>query len=107
PEQVRRLVEAGLPDRALYELRLNRPEVLAERSDWENYDLTCRLVNAAHELNIRGLRDLVNFVGTGMILGEQFYRFPPIAEVLAEIEDKQQTFTEVLAEFPAEVLQQA
>lgn len=107
PEQVQRLVEAGLPDRVLYELRLNRPEVLAERSDWENYGLTCRLVNAAHELNIRGLRDLVNFVGTGMVLGEQFHRFPPIADVLGAVREKKQTFTEVLAEFPEDVLQHA
>lgn len=107
PGQIRCLVEAGLPDQVLYELRLNRPAVLADRSDWDNYDLSCRLVNVAHELYIRGLRDLVNFVGAGMVLGEQFYRFPPIAEALVEVKEKRQTFTEMVVQLPADVLQQA
>lgn len=105
--QVRELVRATTPDQVLYELRLNRPGVLSERSDLENYLLACRLVDAAERYAIRGMRDLVNFVGTGMILGERFDTCPAVACELEGVRTGVRTFTDMLSSLPPEVLEQA
>ena len=106
-EQVRLMVKAATPDQVIYELRLNQPGVLSDRSEWENYRMTCDLVNAADTYGIKGLQDLVNFAGAGMILGERFYQFPPIAQALAVIREGRGEFTEVLKSLPPEVVEQA
>lgn len=105
--QVRKLVRATTPDQVLYELRLNRPGVLSDRSDLENYGLACRLVDAAERYAIRGMRDLVNFVGAGMILGERFDICPAMASELEGIRTGTKTFTEMLSSLSPEVLEQA
>lgn len=105
--QVRELVHATTPDQVLYELRLNRPGVLSDRSELENYRLTYRLVDAAGRYAIRGMRDLVNFVGAGMILGEHFHLFPGIAHALEDVTAGRRSFTDVLSSLPPEVLTQA
>jgi hypothetical protein len=105
--QVRELVRAATPDQVLYELRLNRPGVLSDRNDGENYRMACRLVDAAERYAIRGLRDLVNFVGAGMILGEHFHLFPAIARELEAVTAGRRSFTDMLSSLPPEALTQA
>lgn len=106
-DQVRALVKAATPDQVLYELRLNQPGVLSGRDEWQNYAMTCGLVDAAHGHGVRGLQDLVNFTGTGMILGEGFHQFPQIADELASMQRDQRSFSEVMRALPPHTLQQA
>ncbi|MCD7099297.1 hypothetical protein [Stenotrophomonas sp. MMGLT7] len=87
--------------------QFNQPGVLSDRSDWENYRMACGLPDAANGHGIRGLQDLVNFTGAGMILGERFHRFPPIAQALVVVKEGRQPFTEMLKSLPADVLRQA
>lgn len=106
PDQVRQVVKAGLPDQVFYELRLNRSGVLSDYGDMENYQRICRLADVAGHYGIRGLRDLVNFAGAGMILGESFHAYPPITRGLETVQAGKQTFTDMLSSLPPEVLDQ-
>lgn len=107
PDQTSRLVHATLPDRVLYELRLNQPDVLLSRNEWENYDVARRLLPEAKAMGIRGLRDQVNFVGAGMILGEEFYKHPAISSHLENVRCGQTSFTNALQTIPADALERA
>ncbi|UKE70989.1 DUF4123 domain-containing protein [Xanthomonas cerealis pv. cerealis] len=106
-DQVRLLVKATTPDQVLHELRLNQPGVLSDRSEWENYRMTCNLVDAARNYGIVGLQDMVNFTGAGMILGEEFYLHPKISGELAAIQESKRSFSDVLKSLPPDLLLQA
>lgn len=103
--QVRQIVQASTPDHVLYELRLNRPGVLADRTDGDNYTVTCSLLDVARDMDIKGLQDLVNFVGTGMILGENFHQHPLMQPYLVSMRESRKSFTDTLQQVPAAVLQ--
>lgn len=107
PSQTDLLVQASLPDRILYELRVNQPHLLGGRDEWHNYDLTRRLLNSARGLRIHGLRDQVNFVGTGMILGEEFHLHPDVQPYLEDVPSGSKRFVEALQRVPAEALEAA
>lgn len=107
PAQTDLLVQASLPDRVLYELRVNQPHLLETRDEWQNYDLACRLLNSAKDLRIHGLQDQVNFVGTGMILGEEFHLHPDVHPYLQGVPSGSQRFVEALRQVPTEALEAA
>lgn len=68
--------------------------------------MACGLLDAANNYGIPGLQDLVNFTGTGMILGERFHHFPPIAQALVAVKEGQHPFTEMLKSLPPDLLEQ-
>lgn len=107
PAQTSMMIRASLPDRMLYELDLNRPSVLEGRDSWQNYALTCRLLNVAFEHGIRGLQDQVNLVGTGMILGEGFHRHPAFASQLEDVAAGRLSFNEALERIPEAAFEEA
>lgn len=106
-EQTDLLVQASLPDRVLHELRVSQPHLLEERDESQNYELACRLLKSAQSLRLRGLRDQVNFVGAGMILGEAFHLHPDVRPWLEDVPTGSRRFIEALRRVPAEALEAA
>lgn len=95
------LIEASLPDLVLYHLELNQPLLFpARQPHYSKYRFVRIVLEAAKELGLTGVRDLVNFTALCLVYRERMQTDERILQLLDQVSQKQMTLDQVMTLMP-------
>ena len=95
------LVEASVPDQALYHIELNRPTLFDEQLPHpKRYRFVRVVISAARKLGLEGMRDLANFVALCLVYRQRIETDPVILQLLNQVEQKTMSFDDALKLMP-------
>jgi hypothetical protein len=98
--QVDMLVEASVPDHLLGYIKENRPQLLLDLPESEQYSRVEQHLLEARKLNLRGMQDIINYICAGLIYGSQLHQNGVIGALLDKVKTGQISLPEALEQFP-------
>jgi hypothetical protein len=98
--QVDMLVEASVPDHILSYINANRPGILADLPVQERYARVEKHLKEARKLNLRGMRDILDYVCASLIYGDRMIESQEIATLLQKVKSRELSLTQALEQFP-------
>jgi hypothetical protein len=94
------IIEAGLPDEVLGNIKEKQPELLEEMQPPEQYIQVKQEVLAARELGLREFEDIVYYVETALLYQGRMKTNFRIGDLLAKVRTRNLTIQEAVSQFP-------
>jgi hypothetical protein len=98
--QVEMLVEASVPDHLLGYIKENKPELLIDVPEQEQYSRVEKHLLEARKLHLFGMRDMLNYICAALIYGDRLRQDGAIEALLAQVKAGQISLTDALEQFP-------
>ncbi|WP_394777239.1 DUF4123 domain-containing protein, partial [Undibacterium sp.] len=98
--QVDMLVEAGMPDQLLSMMMENQPQLLWDTPPAQHYRTMQQQLFGARQLQLSGMRDILNYTCAALIYGEALQTNPLIAALLAQVKAVAISFDTAMEQFP-------
>lgn len=98
--QVDMLVEAGVPDQLLDMIKENQPQLLWEIPPSQQYKMIEKHLFGARKLRLFGMRDILNYICTALIYGDEIQTNATIATLLEQVKVGTISLDVAMEQFP-------
>jgi Domain of unknown function (DUF4123) len=99
-QQVDDLVETSVPDHVLHYVELNQNHLLNDIQPKQRYELVRKNLEAARQIKLDAMNDLVNYVCAALIYKDQFHQDKTIQALLRRVEKGELQFAQALELMP-------